>query len=77
MVTRPASPDACSAPGGSLLAIPHEIQDEASYIANSVVAPLASTMNRWREVHSALMYYTSSGNLDHTTVLVRRSRKNM
>jgi len=58
LVARHASPDARSAPGSSLLTILHTIQDEAGYIPDSVVAPLARAMNLSRaEVHGVVTYY--------------------
>lgn len=58
LVARHASLDARSAPGSSLLSILHAIQDEAGYIPDSVVAPLARAMNLSRaEVHGVITYY--------------------
>lgn len=58
LVARHASPGARSAPGSSLLVILHAIQDEAGYIPDSVVAPLARVMNLSRaEVHGVITYY--------------------
>jgi formate dehydrogenase subunit gamma len=47
-----------AAPGASLIAVLHAIQDEAGFVPPEVVAPLARAFNLSRaEVHGVLTYY--------------------
>lgn len=47
-----------TAPGASLIAVLHAIQDEAGFVPPEVVAPLARAFNLSRaEVHGVLTYY--------------------
>jgi len=58
LVARHASAEARATPGSSLLTVLHAIQDDAGYIPDGVVAPLAKAMNLSRaEVHGVITFY--------------------
>ncbi|WP_443193590.1 NAD(P)H-dependent oxidoreductase subunit E [Mycetohabitans sp. B46] len=58
LVAHHTSAAARAVPGHSLLSVLHAIQDDAGYIPDSVIAPLAQAMNLSRaEVYGVITYY--------------------